>query len=199
MKKLSLYITSVFIGLFLAGCGAQDVNGSSQKIDVSEPVILGSAFWEDYALVLRLCEGKYESDYSLGPDFGPNWSGQYELIVLDIYNNTVLSSYRLDEWGEPLCFHETVALNLTDLNSDGCPEVLIGQYACANYNLYRMYYIDKDMQLGYYSEIGALEISSQEMSPQLKAADGKITYPVYDNAKGGIVSKELELSALEIL
>lgn len=193
MKKLGLCLLFVFISLYLAGCEKE-----MAKIEVSESVIMGTALWDNYALLLCLEEGRYESVCENGPDFGANWIGQYELRLLDVETDTVLSSYRLTEWEERLRFHKNIDLKLTDLNSDGCPEVLIGQYAASNYNLYRMYYVDQEMQIGYYSDIGIIAISSQDMSPQLEVTDGKIIYSLYDNAQGIMVKKEMDLKALKI-
>lgn len=193
MKKIGFCLLLVFISLFVAGCEKE-----RSKIEVSEPVIMGTALWDNYALLLRLEEGRYESVCELGPDFGANWVGQYELRLLDVETDTVLSSYRLTEWEEPLRFHKNIDLKLTDLNSDGCPEVLIGQYAAGNYNLYRMYYVDKEKQIGYYSDIGAIAISSQDMSPQLEVKGGKIIYSLYDNAQGIMAKKEMDMKVLDI-
>ncbi|MCD8326899.1 MAG: hypothetical protein LUC90_09555 [Lachnospiraceae bacterium] len=87
---------------------------------------------------------------------------------------------------------------MTDLNSDGCMEVLIGQYGASNFNLYRMYYIDADLQIGCYSEIGELTISSQEMSPALEVSGDKIVYSFYDNARGEMVTGEIDITALDL-
>ena len=195
VKKLGLCLLLASISLYPAGCGETE----RQKIEVSEPVIIGTALWDHYALFLCLEEGQYESVCEIGPDFGANWVGQYELRLLDVETDTILSSYRLTEWEEPLRFHKNIDLRLTDLNSDGCREVLIGQYAASNYNLYRMYYVDNEMQIGYYSDIGVMEISSQDMSPQLEVSDGKITYSLYDNAQGSMVKKEMDLKVLDII
>ena len=178
--------------------GTASAEGYEETSELDEPVIVATAEFGDYALLLRLYDGQYESVYSLGPDFGANWTGAYELVLIDLYSGAVISQYPLTEWNEALRFQESFALHLMDLNSDGCSEVLIGQYAGSNYNLYKMYYIDADMQIGWYSEIGDLLISSQEMSPVLEVVEDKITYSFYNNASGETVTREIDLSALEL-
>ncbi|MCD7805784.1 MAG: hypothetical protein LUH19_00395 [Lachnospiraceae bacterium] len=172
----------IFLLILAFSCTA--CSKSETDIKVSEPVIMGTGSFGDYVLALRLYEGKYESDYAVGPGFGPNWTGKYELAVMESGSDTVLSRYELTGEEETLCFQESFALQVTDLNADGCMEVLIGQYGTSNFNLYKMYYIDENLQIGYYTEIGELTISSQEMSPALEVSGDKIVYSFYDNAKG---------------
>ena len=190
-ELVRLCLIFVLICLILAGCSSNE-----SQIEVSEPVIMGTAMFDDYALILRLFEGRYEGCLEIGPDFGSNWVGQYELLIVDILNREIISRHQLTEWDDPLCFHDNIELKLTDLNSDGCQEVLIGQYAANNYNIYRMYYIDKDLQIGYYSEIGAIEMSSQDLSPQLEVTDGKVIYPVYDNVQGSMITNEMDIAII---
>ncbi len=197
MKGIRYIFTLVSVCLFFTGCSKNEVDADID-IEVNEPVIMGMAEVNDYVLLLRLYDGQYESVYSVGPDFGPNWIGEYEMVVMDSGSGTVISQYPLTEWNEDLRFQESFELQLTDLNSDGCPEVLIGQYAGSNYNLYKMYYIDEDMQIGCYSQIGDLLISSQEMSPALEVVEDKITYSFYDNISGETVTREIDLSALNL-
>ncbi|MCD7738903.1 MAG: hypothetical protein LUH58_07690 [Lachnospiraceae bacterium] len=180
--------------VLVLGCTA--CSKSETAIEVSEPIIMGTGYFGDYVLLLRLYEGKYESDYSIGPGFGPNWTGEYELVVMESGSDTVLSRYQLTEWNENLCFQESFDLQVTDLNSDGCMEVLIGQYGASNFNLYKMYYIDADLQIGYYSQIGELTISSQDLSPALEVSGDKVVYSVYDNARGEMVTGEIDITAL---
>ncbi len=192
MRK-SILILLLVLALGCAGCGR-----SEAEIEVSEPIIMGTGYFGDYVLVLRLYEGQYESDYSVGSGFGPNWTGEYELAVMESGSDMVLSRYQLTEWDETLCFQERFDLQVTDLNADGCMEVLIGQYGASSFNLYRMYYIDADLQIGYYSEIGELAISSQDLSPALTVSGDKIVYDVYDNAKGEWVAGEIDITELDI-
>ncbi|MCD8131765.1 MAG: hypothetical protein LUE16_10930 [Lachnospiraceae bacterium] len=192
MRK-SIFILLLVLVLGCAGCGKSEMD-----IRVEEPIIMGAGYFGNYVLLLRLYEGEYESDYSVGPGFGPNWSGEYELVVMESGSDSVLSRYQLTEWDETLCFQENFDLQVTDLNADGCMEVLIGQYGASNFNLYRMYYIDADLQIGYYSKIGELTISSQEMSPCLEVSGNSAVYSVYDNAKGEWVTGEIDITALAL-
>ncbi|MCD7751118.1 MAG: hypothetical protein LUI10_05190 [Lachnospiraceae bacterium] len=192
MRK-AIWILLLTLALGCVSCGRSETG-----IEVSEPVIMAVGYFDHYCVLLRLYEGEYKSVYEAGPDFGANWSGEYELVVMEAGSDTVICQYPLTEWNETLCFQESFDLQLTDLNADGCAEVLIGQYAGSNYNLYKMYYIDEDGQIGYYSEIGDLAISSQDLSPCLEVSGGSAVYSVYDNSTGSWVTGEIDLEALDI-
>ncbi|MCD8326900.1 MAG: hypothetical protein LUC90_09560 [Lachnospiraceae bacterium] len=93
MRK-SIFILVLTLVLSCTACGRSETD-----IEVSEPIIMGTGYFGDYVLVLRLYEGKYESDYSVGPGFGPNWTGEYELVVMESGCATVLSRYQLPARG----------------------------------------------------------------------------------------------------
>lgn len=193
MKHIKLFLASFFVCIGLTGC-----TQNASAIKIQEPVILGSAFTDKFILILQMYEGTYDSVLDMGPAFGPNWTGKYELIILNKGVNEVVYSYKLKEWSELLNFKENFELNLTDYNEDGIYELLIGQYGSNNYNIYKMYYIKDDLEIGYYAEIGELEISSKELSPRLEVRDGNIIYSVYNISNGVMVDKEISLSRLEI-
>ena len=187
-KKCIMTLCPCFL---IVGCAK-----SAYDVKITEPIIIGKAFYDDYALVLRLYEGEYRTEYSAGPNFGPNWVGKYDLAIIDILSGEVIYNYLLKEWGEELLFKESVALTLTDYNMDGVLEILIGQYGSQNYNTYNMYYITEASTIGYYSEIGTLSISSEDMSPQLEVKNGSIQYPLYDNSSNTMNMRNIGLDAL---
>ncbi len=76
--------------------------------------------------------------------------------------------------------------------------MLIGQYGSSNYNIYRMYYITEDLEIGCYTEIGEINISDRNMSPVLEAGDGVVTYSYYDNSVGGMITEQIDIGALEV-
>ena len=76
--------------------------------------------------------------------------------------------------------------------------MLIGQYGNSNNNIYRMYYITEELEIGCYTEIGELNISSRKMSPVLESGEGVVTYAVYDNSTGGTITKEIDIRMLEV-
>ncbi len=193
MSKFKIYILLISVSLLLCSCGSKSKT-SGVKIEV--PVIMGITTFDNYALALQLYEGEYQSDFSAGPGFGANWTGSYQLAIINCSDNSVVESYKLKEWGESMCFHENVDLKITDYNLDNNYEVLIGQYASQNGNVYHIYYITKDLKIGHYEDIGEIFISSQDMSPELEVADGAVRYSVYDNSVGKLVEKEIKLESL---
>lgn len=97
-----------------------------------------------------------------------------------------------------MLFNESVDLSVTDYNQDGNYELLIGQYASQNVNVYHMYYITKDLEIGHYEEIGEIFISSQDMSPALEVDGEVLKYSIYDNSTGSIITKEIKLTMLTL-
>ncbi len=195
MNRIKIYILSFCMCMFLCSCGSEN-EPSGVKID--EPVIMGITTFDDYALALQLYEGEYQSDFSAGPNFGANWTGNYQLAIINRSDNTVIETYELKEWGEPMLFHESVDLKVTDYNQDGNYEVLIGQYASQNGNVYHMYHITKDLKIGHYDEVGELFISSQDMSPELEVDGEVVKYGYYDNGVGKIIHEEIKLQTLAL-
>ena len=193
MRHIISLIISIFLCAGLSGCTKSD-----SKIVIEEPVIIGTGTFDNYVLVLEMKEGTYKSVLDPGPTFGANWTGEYELNILDKQNNKTVSSYRLKEWNEPLNFKDFFALNITDYNKDGVFEVLIGQYGGNNYNIYQMYYITEALEIGHYAELGELEITSREMSPRLEVHGGNIIYSLYDNSKGKWVDNKIDMQNIKI-
>ena len=172
--------------------------GHCEEIDFKRAYVTGGGAFGDYWLKLQMYEGDYNYDHNPGPRQGANWTGKYELVVWDSVKDKAITSYPLEEWQEPLNFLEKFTLNITDYNEDGTYEVLIGQYGGSNYNIYRMYYITEELEIGCYTEIGELNISDRNMSPVLEVGDGVVTYAVYDNSTGGTITKGIDIRMLEV-
>lgn len=161
------------------------------------PIVIGSAYYDNYLIALQMYEGSYESEFILGPNSVSNWSGKYELIIADTVDGKIIKNFDLEDWSETMRFQEQGALNLTDYNCDGILELLIGQYGTTNSNIYHMYYITRDLEIGYFSEIGEIIIDSKELSPILEIKEGMVEYSVYDNSIGCNVIKKIDMKDLE--
>lgn len=185
-------------GVDFSSYNSVNEEGHCEEIDFEAPVVKGGGQLGDYWLKLQMYEGDYKYDTNPGPHQGSNWTGKYELVVWDSEKDEAITSYPLEEWKEPLNFQESFTLNITDYNEDGTYEVLIGQYGSSNSNIYRMYYITEDLEIGCYTEIGELNISDRDMSPVLESGEGVVTYAVYDNSTGGTITKEIDIRMLEV-
>lgn len=169
---------------------------SSPDIETKDSVVVGSAELGEYILVLRICDGYYEFEHSVGPNQGSNWVGDYELAILETASGKEISKYRLQEWGESMRFGEPFSLNVTDYNSDGIYELLIGQRISDNQGSYYMYYITKELQIGYYDNIGEIIMSSSKKSPVLKVSEGCLQYASYNNSTGEWIQHTIDLNLL---
>lgn len=195
MKSLNKYkCVGIFVISFLMlwGCAEESLH-----IKVNDPVVIGSAYYDDYCIALQMYEGSYESEFVLGANGVSNWKGKYELIIADTVDGKIVQKFALEDWSETMNFQEQGTLHITDYNNDGILEVLIGQYGTTNFNVYHMYYITPDLEIGYFSEIGELMISSKELSPILEVKDGMVAYSVYDNSVGGYVIQKIDMQDLE--
>ena len=83
--------------MLLCSCGSEN---TTSGVKVEEPVIMGATTFDNYALVLQLYEGEYQSDFSVGPNFGVNWTGNYQLAIINRSDNIVINTYELEEWSE---------------------------------------------------------------------------------------------------
>lgn len=153
---------------------------------------------ENYILALRLYNGEYYEEYTPGSNFGGNWTGKFKLCIIDTLENKVVESYEMQEWDEFLV-KDKFDITLMDYNKDGNYEFLIGQYGSSNIKIYRMYYITKDFKIGYYDNIGEINISNESLSPELKVnSNGKLEYSFYDNSKGDTIQKTIDINLLDI-
>ncbi len=157
-------------------------------------IVAEAALSDQYKLVLQMIDGTVTEDTEPGPFMGINRTGNFALSVVDTVKNETISTYEISDWTEPLRFVGDVELNVTDYNEDGSKELLLGQHGGSNYNIYHMYYITKDFEIGYVSEIGELVISSKEVSPVLEVKNNMLIYQVYDMNSGSFITKEIALS-----
>ena len=169
---------------------------SSSDIKTTDSVVVGSAELGEYILVLRICDGYYEYEHSVGPNQGNNWVGDYELAILEMASGEEISKYPLQEWGEAMRFGEPFPLNLTDYNNDDTYELLIGQRISDNQNSCYMYYITKELQIGCYDNIGEIIMSESKSSPVLSLSEGSLQYAAYNNSIGEWVQHTIDLALL---
>ncbi len=190
----------------LAICLLSNPGNSDGKIIIgegSEPVILGTGFFEEYSIFLQMYEGYYDVDLEPGPFWGPSWVGKCELVILNRYDDTVLSRFDLKDWKEPMLFQEQVTLNVVDYNEDGVFELLLGQYGTQNFNLYHLYQIYEEQEIGnestanpivitYRSDKGDIAMTCKELSPILEYDGKDLQYEVYDNTLSKKIYKKLQ-------
>jgi len=115
---------------------------------------------------------------------------RYELYLYDL-NNTLIDSFDIDNWSEPLRFDKYFEILSEDYDNDGTPELLIGQYGCQNWNLYHMYTVSEDLKISEKENVPELTISEQDYSIILQKDEDKLIYSYYNNSKSDWVKKEL--------
>lgn len=210
MKINRLICVIAILSVILCGCNGQqgvvntqDVsqNESTPCVKVSTEVTLGSCPLTgmgkpDYILALRMYKGEYHEQYLPGIDSGPNWTGNFKLCIIDTLQDSVIEAYPIKE---ELTFKNKIDIALKDYNRDGNFDFLIGQYASSNLNTYKMYYVTKDLKIGYYNKVGEFSISSKSFSPELEPDNrGDLTYSFYDNSSGTTIKKTIDLNLLKV-
>lgn len=94
-------------------------------------------------IVLAITDGHYHVEHEPGPFMGPNWTGEFELQLLDD-RRQIVSTARLNESFEELRFQKPFSFQFSDYNQDGHPDFAIGQYASSNIYVYRLFTIMDD-------------------------------------------------------
>jgi hypothetical protein len=184
-------ILVLFIVLMLNGCA------SKNKEDVIKDIIIGSCDidlgGESYKLGLYLSDGEYFFNEDPGPYYGDNWIGEFTLILYREVDDNTISRYKLKD--NEMTFNKKFEIMISDYNDDGVNEFLIGQYGSANFNVYRMYYIDENLNIGYYNQLGEILMSDESMSPLLNE---DCIYKYYDNRTGDFIEKKIDFNLLDI-
>ena len=130
---------------------------------------------------------------------GDEEGSHYELCLFDDSEEiNSLNIDKIEDWSQPLVFPKGFEILSKDYDKDGTPEILIGQYGCQNWNLFRMYTVTNDLRLRLKEKIPILTVSVQDFSTVLETEGNKIKYSYYDNAQvfkenGGWVNKEIEM------
>ncbi|MFP3387270.1 hypothetical protein [Brevibacillus sp. SIMBA_040] len=91
-------------------------------------------------LVLVMTDGQYRIEQEPGPFTGPNWTGTFELQLLD-GQRSILSSYHLNDSFDELLFQKSFSFAFADYNDDGHIDFSIGQYASSNLFIYKLFTI----------------------------------------------------------
>jgi len=94
-------------------------------------------------IVLAMTDGHYRVEHEPGPFMGPNWTGDFELQLLDD-RGQIVSASRLNESFEELRFQKPFSFQFADYNQDGHSDFAIGQYASSNVYVYRLFTIMDD-------------------------------------------------------
>lgn len=189
MKKMLIVV--LFILLVLNGCVSDNKEGVIKDIVVGScDVELGGEY---YRLELYLSNGEYVFNEDPGPYYGDNWIGEFTLILYREVDDMIISRYKLDE--SEMIFNNKFEIMISDYNDDGVNEFLIGQHGSTNFNIYRMYYIDENINIGFYNQIGEITISDESMSPLLNE---DCTYLFYDNRIGDFIENKVDFNLLDI-
>ncbi|GKX31591.1 hypothetical protein SH1V18_40710 [Vallitalea longa] len=204
MRKSHLINIILIVMIVCSSCKSIDQESYSNNdekdvdIKVMTDVTLGESDLsmmgkDNYIIALRLYDGKYYEDYNPGPEYGANWVGNCKLCIIDTDKNYIIDSYSSNEFNEQLSVKNKFDITIEDYNNDGNYEFLVGQYGSSNFNIYNMYYITSDFKIGYYDEVGEINITNKEYSPVLDLDEnGNIIYDYYDNNKGEKIIKTID-------
>lgn len=142
-----------------------------------------------YEIDMILKDGFYYYEDNIGPFYGDNYTGDYELELKkdgSIINNLDLSADWGRKYADILFFSKEFEMELIDYDNDGNYEFLIGQYFSSNLNLYKMYQLNTSLdELVSLNDVGYLNFSGSRETEKL-TQDNVGNYYVrgYDNSEG---------------
>lgn len=126
-----------------------DLRAETTETDVSSVTVTGTMtlsrndmftiMQKPYFIDIELVNGTYSEDWSPGPFMGPNWSGEFHLVLRDDIGNELSRVALNDFYTDPLLFNSTFDLSFDDYNGDGDPDFTIGQYGTSNGNYYKLF------------------------------------------------------------
>ncbi|USG67392.1 hypothetical protein NDK47_09005 [Brevibacillus ruminantium] len=144
-------------------------------------------------MLLAMIDGKYTVEQEPGPFTGPQWTGTFELQLLDQHQQ-IIATARLNEAFDELLFQRPFSIQFADYNHDGHPDFAIGQYASSNLYHYRLFTIqdDKIKELPIKSDRDI--ISSERDYSVLFAKTGPASFQTvfYDNSVGKYMKRVYE-------
>ncbi|WP_312113742.1 hypothetical protein [Brevibacillus reuszeri] len=136
-------------------------------------------------LVLVMTDGQYRIEEEPGPFTGPNWTGTFELQLLD-EKRSPLSTLRLNDAFDELLFQKSFSFAFADYNHDGNIDFAIGQYASSNLYTYKLFTIRdgkiERLPIESDNEIVSSERSYSVLFAQVSPDSFKTVY--YDNSLG---------------
>ncbi|HWT73508.1 MAG TPA: hypothetical protein VN258_02135 [Mobilitalea sp.] len=141
-----------------------------------------------YEIEIIMKDGYYFDEDSMGPFYGDNYIGQFEIVLKkdgNIVNNFDLSKDWAERYDDELRFRKKFEIELIDYGSDGNYEFLIGQYFSSNLNLYKMYQINTSQdEIIAINDLGYLNVSGSRETEKLNQdKDGNYYVSGYDNSK----------------
>ncbi len=142
-----------------------------------------------YEIDVILKDGFHYYEDDMGPFYGDNYKGIYEIVLKkdgNIINHLDLSKDWQDKYDDELFFSREFEIELIDYDRDGNYEFLIGQYFSSNLNLYKMYQVNtsKD-ELIALKDVGYLNFSGYRETEKLTLDDdGNYYVNGYDNSEG---------------
>ena len=157
-------------------------SNNSIKRTVSNVVLAKSKISGHSGQQLELVDvkGMYINNTTVGPFQGNNWTGQFQLRVVNS-EGKVLSKLSLpDNKFTQLLFMRKFQFHFADYTDDGNPDFTLGQYASSNGSWYQIYEVKSDgiVQLPIY--LFASDGGYSPLFQQVKPNGFKIKY--YDNA-----------------
>ncbi|WP_336773356.1 metal-dependent hydrolase [Paenibacillus sp. MMO-58] len=145
-----------------------------------------------YFIDIELVNGTYSEDWSPGPFMGPNWSGEFHLVLRDDIGNELNRVALNDFYTDPLLFNSTFDLSFDDYNGDGNPDFTIGQYGTSNGNYYKLFTLTgsdefKELDAGGRDGMFISADDSMYSTHLHKIDDSSFQTTYYDNSTGHYV------------
>lgn len=161
-------------------------NNNPKQISISNVVLARSDVPNRPGQQLELVDvkGQYVNDTSIGPFEGNNWTGHFQLRVVN-HLGKILSVFNLpDNKFVQYLFMRKFQFHFADYNGDGYPDFALGQHFGSNGNTYEIYTVKPDglFQLPTVpAEIFVADFSYSPLFKQVKPHGFQIKF--YDNAK----------------
>ncbi|TCM96359.1 membrane-bound metal-dependent hydrolase YbcI (DUF457 family) [Paenibacillus sp. BK033] len=142
-----------------------------------------------YFIDIELVNGIYSEDWSPGPFMGPNWSGEFQLVLRDDLGNELSRVALNDFYTDPLLFNSTFELSFDDYNGDGDPDFTIGQYGTSNGNYYKLFTLTgsnefQELEAGGSEGLFISAVDSTYSTGLNKLNDSSFQTDYYDNSTG---------------
>ncbi|WP_274434152.1 hypothetical protein [Alicyclobacillus sp. ALC3] len=132
-------------------------------------------------------KGQYVDNTIVGPFQGNNWTGQFQLRVVNSTGNTLSKLSLPNNKFTRLLFMGKFQFHFADYNGDGYPDFTLGQYAGSNGNWYEIFEVNAhgivQLQTKPTAQLFASDFAYSPLFQQVKPDGFRIKY--YDNAKPG--------------
>lgn len=132
-------------------------------------------------------KGQYVDNTIVGPFQGNNWTGQFQLRVVNSTGSTVSKLSLPDNKFTRLIFMRKFQFHFADYNGDGYPDFTLGQHAGSNGNWYEIFEVKAhgilQLQTKPNAQLFVSEFAYSPLFQKVKPNGFRIKY--YDNSKPG--------------